>query len=382
MAFVYALRIATVRKRILYTIPNFDTAGSGKALLNIAKGLDPGQFEPHIACMHDKGDFFRVVQGSGIPVHILPFVSPARPVSRLIKSAWSVSRQLKRINPDLIHSFHYSADYTEALAARLVGIPWVFTKKNMSWGGASANAWKLRSFLAKGIAVQNTDMQRQFYPNSTKTTLIPRGVDTNAFAPQPPDPKIRAQMQTRPDKRIIICVANMVPVKGIELLIEAFAQLVPQFPEWVLWLVGDDQNEYGQKLRQVVAEREIHEVIKFAGKQPDVRAYLNHAEIFVLPTKDEGRREGSPVALLEAMANGKVVIGSEVPGIKDQLSLYPTHLFKAGDTPSLVNTLAPFLSNAIDKNKAIGEDMQSYCSATYNIFAETEKHQQWYQQVI
>lgn len=365
--------------KVLYTIPNFDTAGSGKALLNIAKGLDPAQFEPHIACMHDKGDFFRVVQGSGIPVHILPFESPARPVSRLIRAAWRASRQLKRINPDLIHSFHYSADYTEVLAARLAGIPWVFTKKNMSWGGASANAWKLRSFLAKGIAVQNTDMQRQFYPNSTKTTLIPRGVDTNAFAPQPPDPRIRPQMQTRPDKRIIICVANMVPVKGIELLIEAFAQLVPQCPEWVLWLVGDDQNEYGQKLRQVVAEREIHEVIKFAGKQPDVRAYLNHAEIFVLPTKDEGRREGSPVALLEAMANGKVVIGSAVPGVKDQLAKFPQHQFRPGNVQSLTEILLPFLQNSKAENYQLGKSFSRHAQEAYSIEQEIDRHANLYQ---
>ena len=48
--------------KILYTIPNFDTAGSGKALLNLALGLDKNIFEPHIACLNDKGDFFKIVK--------------------------------------------------------------------------------------------------------------------------------------------------------------------------------------------------------------------------------------------------------------------------------------------------------------------------------
>ena len=377
MAVVHPLRLATVRKiRVLFTIPNFDTAGSGRALLNIAKGLNPEQFEPHIACLHDRGDFFQVVKASGIPVHVFPFVSPTRPVPALLQAAWKVSRRFKAIKPDIIHSFHYSADYTEPLAARMAGIPWVFTKKNMSWGGTSANAWKLRSFLAKSIAVQNTDMQRQFYPNSTKTVLIPRGVDTKAFAPQRPDPDIRLQMQTPAGKRIVICVANMVPVKGIELLIEAFAQLAPQFPDWMLWLVGEDKNEYGQKLHRMVEEKKLNSVVKFAGKQPNVRAFLDHAEIFVLPTKDKG--EGSPVALLEAMANGKVVIGSNVPGIKDQLSNHPDLQFSAGSISQLQQRLSEKMSLKKYALNQTGERLREVACSQFTVDIEVKRHEAFY----
>jgi len=379
MAVVHPLRLATVRRiRVLFTIPNFDTAGSGRALLNIAKGLNPEQFEPHIACLHDRGDFFQVVKASGIPVHVFPFVSPARPIPALLRATWKVSRWFKAIKPDIIHSFHYSADYTEPLAARMAGIPWVFTKKNMSWGGTSANAWKLRSFLAKSIAVQNTDMQRQFYPNSTKTVLIPRGVDTKAFAPQRPDPDIRLQMQTPAGKRIVICVANMVPVKGIELLIEAFAQLTPQFPHWMLWLVGDDKNEYGKKLHRMVEEKKLNSVIRFAGKQSNVRAFLDHAEIFVLPTKNEGRREGSPVALLEAMANGKISFGTTIPGIKDQLEDFPGYLFVPNSMRSIEEILIPFLESTTTENKKKGKVFELSVKTKHTLKTEIKNHESLY----
>ena len=49
-------------KKILYTIPNFDTAGSGRALFNIASNLDRDKFEPHICCSHDRGDFFKIIK--------------------------------------------------------------------------------------------------------------------------------------------------------------------------------------------------------------------------------------------------------------------------------------------------------------------------------
>src|SRR5690554_4988992 len=156
--------------KVLFTIPNFDTAGSGKALLNIAKGLDAEMFEAHIMCLHDRGEFFKVVHDSGLPIHVYNYTTNPRPIGKMLRHCWNVSRKFKEIGPDVIHSYHYSPDYTEALAARMAGIPWVFTKKNMNWGGKSKNAWKLRSFLAKKIAVQNTDMINQFYPKSKKTT--------------------------------------------------------------------------------------------------------------------------------------------------------------------------------------------------------------------
>ena len=69
------------RIRILFTIPNFNTAGSGKALLNLAKGLDKTQFDAHIACKSNEGEFFKVVKESGIPVHVFDFEAPMRPFS-------------------------------------------------------------------------------------------------------------------------------------------------------------------------------------------------------------------------------------------------------------------------------------------------------------
>lgn len=367
--------------KVLYTIPNFDTAGSGKALLNLAAGLDKNKFDVHIACLHNKGVFFKEVEASGIPIHILDFISPARPIWKLLKNAWKVSRSFKKINPDIIHSFHYSADYTEALAAWLAGIPWIFTKKNMSWGGTSARAWKLRSALAKGIIVQNTDMKEQFYPSRKKVQLIPRGVNIEKFSPKEVDDSIREKMQSELNDRVIICVANFVPVKGIELLLQAFEALIPHYQNWKLWLVGDEDNQYGQKLKSWVLTHQIQSKIMFSGKQSDIAPYLNHAEIFVLPTLDEGRREGSPVAILEAMANGKVVIGSAVPGIKDQLIEYPNHLFIPGNWENLKQKLESFMKLSPSENQSLGKQFSDLARRGFSIENETEKHEQFYQNI-
>jgi glycosyltransferase involved in cell wall biosynthesis len=368
--------------RILYTIPNFDTAGSGKALLNIALRLNKEIFEPHILCLNNKGTFFKVVEESGIPVHVFNYLAKERPLHKMVVDSWKISRKLKKINPDIIHSFNYSSNYTEGLAAKLAGIKWTFTKKNMSWGGSSKNSWKLRSFLAKKIIVQNKDMMQQFYPNSSKTELIPRGVVMDKFKKEVSDFKIKEQMNTTENQRVLICVANFVPVKGIEVLIDAFESIQKDNSNWVLWLVGDDKNEYGQFLKEKVKKLNLRPKIIFSGKQMDVRSYLNHAEIFVLPTLDEGRREGSPVAMLEAMANGNVVIGSKVSGIKDQLGNYVEHLFTPKSSDELATKLNCFMNRSKDDLNQIGLEFTRLVQESYTIEVEVSRHEEFYKSIF
>lgn len=366
--------------RILFTIPNFNTAGSGKALLNIAKGLDKNKFEVHIACKTDEGEYFKVVKDSGIPVHVFNYEAPMRPVSALVKQGWKISRIIKSIRPDIIHSFHYSNNYGEAVAARLSGAKWVFTKKNMIWGSDGANAWKIRSALASKIIIQNDEQKQRFYPKSSKTVKIERGIHLEKFFAAVPDSALRERFKTPTDARIIITVANLAPVKGVQYLLEAFSKLSGTYPDWHLWIVGDDKNETGRTLKDFTEQREVTNRVHFTGVQQDVRAYLDHAEIFVLPTKATG--EGSPVALIEAMANGKVVLGSAVPGIIDQLKHVPNHLFEPENAESLVQKLEHFLKNDIATNKVLGQSFYKHAQVNYSIAREVQQHEEVYRSLV
>ena len=167
----------------MYTIPNFDTAGSGKALLNIVNRLDRRRFAPHICCGHDRGIFFKEVISSGIPVYLHQTTLDMIPRLKGLISCIKLARYFISLKVDLIHSFHYGPDYSEPVAARLAGIPWIYTKKNMNWGGKSKNGWKLRTLLASHILAQNKDMINNFFSDKNNVSLVPRGVDTDEFPP-------------------------------------------------------------------------------------------------------------------------------------------------------------------------------------------------------
>lgn len=362
--------------KVLFTIPNFDTAGSGRALLNIARGLDKRIFEPHILCRHEKGDFFRTVKESGIPIHVFEYTTPMRPVIKGLRECWKTSRRFKKINPDIIHSYHYAADYSEALAAKMAGCKWVYTKKNMNWGGGSKNAWHVRTYLADRIAVQNTDMVVQFFKNNqNKVSLIPRGVDTRVFWRE------NTSGSSAEAKRTIICVANLVPVKGVEVLIEAFKLLCvgTRYSFWQLKIVGDDRNEYGVQLKQTYDSLVKQQRLVFTGKCRDVKCELESSEIFVLPTLREGRMEGSPVSLLEAMSMGLIVVGSAVPGITDQLKeLGEDHLFEAGNVWMLRDKLQKYMDMSPENRKSLSEKIRASCVSNWDIEFEIAKHEKLY----
>ena len=138
--------------------------------------MDKEIFEPHIACLHDKGDYFQVVKESKIPVHIFNYFVPMNSRVKGLVGCYNIAKKFKEINPQIIHSFNYSSDYSEAISAKLSGYHGYILKKNMSWGGSSSNSWRLRSFLASHIIVQNKDMISQFFNNKKNITLVQRGV--------------------------------------------------------------------------------------------------------------------------------------------------------------------------------------------------------------
>ncbi len=369
--------------RILFTIPNFDTAGSGLALFNIAKQLDKSLFDPQIACLHNRGVIFQKIKKSGIKIHIIDLYKEARPITRMLKECYDLSKVFKKINPQIIHSYHYGADYTEAIAAKIAGIKWIYTKKSMSWYGPSYRGWKLRSFLSDGIICQNSDMMQLFFRNWKKVKLIPIGVDPSDYSLLPPKKNIKKKWGIEENDRIIISIANLVPVKGIEVLIEAFKLIFSNLHNWKLMIVGNDLTEYGIELKNnYLIKEKLNDRIIFTGKQNNIRELLDISEIYVQSTLNEGRIEGAPIAILEAMVNKKVIIGSDVPGIRDQLKAFPNHLFKASNSTMLSEKLFFFMNKTKHENHEIGEKFYNFVVKNYNISNEKQMIQQYYNQIL
>src|SRR5690606_19860753 len=131
-----------------------------------------------------------------------------------------------------------------------------------------------------------------YFPNKKQQALIPLGIDTDYYSPE----LFKDHQVIEDFKFKMITVANLVPVKGIEILIEALKTLNDK--NVTLTIVGDNKSPYGEKLEKLVKIFKLEHQVKFLGKKSDVRLFFAQANLYVIPTLDEGRKEGMPMALV------------------------------------------------------------------------------------
>jgi glycosyltransferase involved in cell wall biosynthesis len=352
--------------RILYTIPNFDTAGSGKVVHDLIKYLDKNTFEVFLMCNHSKGLLFEAIQELDVHITIQQVSFPLTPYVSLFRRIGPYKEFIRKNKIDVVHSWHWSSDWTEALAVRLAGSKFVYTKKAMSWGNRH---WKIKSILANYIITINHEM-RHFFPWKKQQSLIPLGLDTNYYAPES-DRQIRSENTFR-----IITIANLVPVKGIEFLIQALYHLNNQ--NMVLDIIGDTRDSYVRGLEALVETLSLKNQVSFKGKHTDVRPFFGDADLYVIPTRNMGRKEGMPMALVEAMSMGVPVIGSNISGINYVLKDFPELIFEPDNVVALANKIQLIYHMNLSERMVLGNKLRTYVMDRFSMDTFVRSHEALY----
>ena len=112
----------------------------------------------------------------------------------------------------------------------------------------------------------------------------------------------------------IVCLANLRPQKGHEMLIDSFKNVLYQYPDWSLHLVGKDFNDsYSKKIKCKINELELTNSIHVYGGRKDVYNILMQSSIGVLSSKSEGL----PLSLLEYALAKLPVVATDVGQCKE-----------------------------------------------------------------
>ena len=365
---------------ILFTIPNFITAGSGRAMLNIIERLDRERLAPSVCVLKKGGELDKEVERLGMPLLNFPFTIPPRPYASLWWRAWQAARPFHQGHYRLWHSFHYSDDYTEPIIARIAGARWIYTKKNMGWG---SRAWLLRTLFARLILAQNSDMLGNFFVSSRfrkKVRLVPRGVKTEAFNPEVPARlHIRQQLGIPADAAVVGCVAHLVPVKGHPTLLEAAARV----PGIHLLIAGKPLDaEYTRSLENLARSLEIQDRVHFLGGVQDIPGLLAEMDVFVLPTWGKWRMEGCPVALLEAMSSGRACIATDIPGSRDLVEPGRSGLIVPPEDMDALAAALERLTSSLELRRRLGAGARERILRNFTIEKEVAAHIQVYEEIL
>jgi len=188
------------------------------------------------------------------------------------------------------------------------GRPGRLRRKALRWAMARCAARWAVSESAAEAASALLDVDAAMF------TVMPNGVRTGRFAPAADRSAVRARLGLPRERVICLCVANLKPVKGQDVLLAA-AAMRPAWRDRVTFvLVGGD---YMDGRLQAQAARELPGCdVHFVGEVGDVLPYYQAADVFVLPSRSEGLSN----AMLEAMACGLPVVATRVGAAGEVLS--------------------------------------------------------------
>ena len=365
------------RKKILFTIPNFDTAGSGLVVLGILSRLDRSLFEPMV-CVLRRGGLDTKVEEMDVPLLCSPFALSARPRTTLLGRAWAASRRFRGLGVDVWHSWHYADDYTEPLVARLASASsWIYTKKSLSWGG---NAWRLRSLLAKRIVVDNPIMCELFFSSPlyrSKLRVITHGVDTERFRPRTDSAVgLRRRFEIPPRTPLVGCIAALAPVKEHPTVLRALA-VCRSRPHLIL--VGSGDKEYVSKLTELADSLGVASRAHFLGQvaNDELPAMLREIDVVVLAS----RSEGMGVSLLEAMACETPCVATRSGGAEIVISDGKDgFLVAVGDVASLAERIDLLATNP-EVRRRMGSAAREKVVLRFNAKSEAAAYEDIYREL-
>jgi glycosyltransferase involved in cell wall biosynthesis len=143
---------------------------------------------------------------------------------------------------------------------------------------------------------------------------------------------MRRNLDLPPEHFIVLFVGLMVPVKGLEILVEALSAWAAEKANWTCVLVGD--GPLSEMLQQQAIDAEIDEHMHFVGRRSsqEIPQWMQAADVLVLPSYSEGR----PNVVLEAQACGTPVVATRVGGTAELVVEGETALLvESGDAAQL-----------------------------------------------
>lgn len=348
----------TRKIRVLFTIPNFRTAGSQYVLLSLYRRLDRKFFDPFVS-VESNFDL--------IPEEI--------PEDRRLLLKWSGKwmqditsfiKILKQHNIDIIHSWDYKSNYLEALTSKVAGVKYLYTKKNNSW----SKRWKLKSILSSHIAFDNPDMKERFFASiflRNKISFIPHGVDTEVFKPLSHKPH---------DSFNLVCIGNIGANKNQLYIVK----LLPLLPEnVVLHLYGKEDKEYRKKLESYVRKNDLASRVNFHGyvDNASLPEVFRKMDVFILPSINEGL----PVSILEAMSCGIPALSSDSGGGARYLLDSP-NIFSLNNPIELSHKINKFQKMKISEKKRVSKSERQKVLLQHTIEKEVLAYENLYKDII
>jgi glycosyltransferase involved in cell wall biosynthesis len=355
---------------ILFLANHLNIGGITSYLLTLTDGLKKRGHQVYLAS--GGGQLEEKLRQAGavlinVPMRTKKEISPA-----VIFSLLKLKKQDKKYNFQIIHAHSRTTQVLGCLLSRSLAIPYIstchgFFKRRLlrrifpCWGHrVIAISQQVKEHLARDFAVEEK-----------RIAVIHNGVDVDKFRRIAHDAQRTAKLNFGlGDGPVIGIIARLSDVKGHAYLLEAMPEVLKKIPQARLFIVGEGRMK--DELTAQANNLGIGQSVVFSPAVEDTALALAAMDVFVLPSLQEGLGLG----LMEAMAAGLSVIGSNVGGIASLIKDgYNGMLVEPRDSQGLAREILALLMDE-PKRKSLGERARIFMQENFSpakMSLETER---------
>ena len=338
--------------KIMYLIDDFEgpQAGTEGQLMQLLKHHDCSRYEPAMTLLRNSDFIERNPLYCPVKILGITRLASVRSIFKVLRFALSLRREGYR----LVHCFFNDVSLIAPPLLRMLGVRVLVSRRDMGFWYTPGKLAVLRlvsafvdRYVANCQAVGRVVQQREWAPRR-KITVIYNGIlpltANRGAATQIID------LPGQPDQGPVVgIVANLKPIKRIDVLIRAFAVACGCYPCARLIVVGKDgPSQQGRNMREelegLASLLGIRNKVIFTGGVDDPAPYVNRFTVAVLCSESEGFSN----ALIEYMQAGRPVICTDTGGnpelVQDGTNGF---LVPVGDVDALADRLVKLLSDSV-----------------------------------
>ena len=292
------------RLRIFHVLSSLVVGGMERLTVDLAVTMTRRGHEVRVVTLDGAGPMDAYARASAVRVENVD----SRGWRTLVGRS-PLSQYLERERPDIVHSHGGCWARAVAAAARANVEGRVHTIHGFHEREVAKMLWLDRASLrlTRATVVVSEELREQcaraLWTDADRIRFIRNGVP--GF-PVGKSPMRRSELGLSGDHLVVIAVGRLVPVKGLDVLLSAFALVQKDAPMARLVLVGEGPER--ARLSSQIASLGLEDVVHMLGQRNDTARLLQMSDIFCLPS----RSEGLSISLLEAMAAGLPVVATGV----------------------------------------------------------------------
>lgn len=336
---------------ILICIPCLLTGGTEIQTLNLVRALVSDGYRVVTVCYYEYAEgMVAQYRASGSEVELL---SPEGKRMHGWRQVWYLYRGLRRCVwkycPAVAHVQYMAPGAIPCVLLKWLGVPRIFATAHTD--ARIYRSLRLVHFIQRHVTDVFTCItkraEKEFFGSSRlyhQGMTLPRHAHVTIHNSLPEHVELRNEPRVQlPSSPTVGVVSRLEEIKGMDLVIPAFAKLLTQCPQARLLIVGD--GSLRGKMEAQARDMGVGEHIEWAGrqKQDALQGFYDRIDLFWMPS----RSEGFGLSALEAMARGCPVVASDVGGLPELLEDGKAGvLIPLGDTEALVRASERILSDS------------------------------------